>query len=300
MPQMKTMFGLGVMLVASTLLAGCSSDDEGVARPTGTAGSTGFAGMGNLGASGRAGAAGSLTGGGTAGAGGGAPSSANLGLALEFVPGTGDVPYAIGPNAYGIRGGAFLARAAMGNTITVGNEPGKICISGNLEEVPNGNYSAYWGVEIGFNLNQGAAPGEAAESALDAGLDASADAAAAADAAPVAEVAQPWQPGNVVGFSFVIEGPTINLIRFKALPAGFDRSLEASVYCKTINASSNVPQEARFAEMAQYCWNDTANVLIPTGNGLDNISWQLPADVAPTGARPFDWCLKELRPILAD
>jgi hypothetical protein len=39
-------------------------------------------------------------------------------------------------------------------------------------------------------------------------------------------------------------------------------------------------------------------MLLPLGGGLDNISWQLPADVAPAGARPFDWCLKDLRPIL--
>jgi len=41
------------------------------------------------------------------------------------------------------------------------------------------------------------------------------------------------------------------------------------------------------------------HVAVPTTLGLDNISWQLPADVAPAGERPFDWCLKDLRPILA-
>ncbi|HKO91081.1 MAG TPA: hypothetical protein VJU61_08015, partial [Polyangiaceae bacterium] len=229
-----------------------------------------------------------------------------LGEPLELIAGTGLVPYAIGPNPYGIRGGGFLARSAQGNTIEVGDEPGKICISGTLAEVPGGNYSQYWGVEIGFNLNQGApeqgtpegpvAPSDAG-TAADAG-DAGSDAAVATDPAPVEEVAQPWHPGNVIGFSFVIGGPTINLIRVKSLPEGADSALESNVYCKTITAASGVPQEARFSELTQYCWSSTTNP-VPTELGLDNFSWQLPADVAPAGERPFDWCLKDLRPILA-
>jgi hypothetical protein len=227
-----------------------------------------------------------------------------LGDALELVAGTGLVPYAIGDNPYGIRGGGFLARSAQGNTVTVGTDPGKICISGNLEEVPlnpdgHGNYGQYWGIEFGFNLNQ--AP---AENGLAAPLppppapgDAGAD-AAAGDAAVAADVAQPWHPGKVVGFSFVIEGPTINLVRFKSLPDGFDSSLESSVFCKEIKATSGTPNNALFGELSTYCWSGISSV-IPTARGLDNISWQLPADVTPTGARPFDWCLKELRPLLA-
>jgi len=245
---------------------------------------------------------------------GGMPSVANviLGEPLDLIAGTGLVPYAIGPNIYGIRGGGFLARAAQGNTITVGDEPGKICIAGTLAEVPGGNYSQYWGVEFGFNLNQGT-PGETgstdpsdAGSANDPAV-AIADASTAGDASPAAsdaapplvpEVAQPWQPGSVIGFSFVIEGPTINLVRFKTLPEGYDSALESSVFCKSITATSGAPQTALFSEITQYCWGSTS-FPVPTTLGLDNIAWQLPADVAPAGERPFDWCLKDLRPILA-
>jgi hypothetical protein len=216
-----------------------------------------------------------------------------LGDPLELVAGTGAVPYAIGPNAYGIRGGGFLAKSAQGNTITVGTDPGKICISGNLEEVPlnpdgHGNYGQYWGVEFGFNLNQSPAEAAAAPPLPQPGD---------AGATPP-DVAQPWHPGKVIGFSFVIEGPTIKLVRFKSLPDGADSSLEANVYCKEINAVSGTPNAALFGELSTYCWSGISTVL-PTAGGLDNISWQLPADVAPTGARPFDWCLKDLRPILA-
>jgi hypothetical protein len=112
------------------------------------------------------------------------------------------------------------------------------------------------------------------------------------------DVAQPWQPGKVVGFSFVIEGPTINLIRFKSLPAGYDSSLESSVFCKELKTESGTTNNALFSELTTYCWSPSST-LLPTGGGLNNISWQLPADVAPAGARPFDWCLKDLRPIVA-
>jgi hypothetical protein len=113
-------------------------------------------------------------------------------------------------------------------------------------------------------------------------------------------VAQPWQLGEVIGFSYVIEGPTINFIRFKALPAGYDRTLEASVFCKELPmATSGEAQNALFTEIDQYCWGANFNLALPTSGGLDNIAWQLPADVA-VGERPFEWCLKDLRPILAD
>jgi hypothetical protein len=228
-----------------------------------------------------------------------------FGEPLELVAGTGTVPYAIGENAYGIRGGGFLARSALGNTVTVGTEPGEICIQGSLEEVPlnpdgHGDYGQYWGVEFGFNLNQ--APGEGVEIAApappassDAGADAAAD---AASATPSADVAQPWQPGRVIGFSFVFEGPTINLVRFKSLPDGYDSSLESSVFCKEIQATTGAANNALFSELSTYCWSGLS-ALLPTAAGLNNISWQLPADVAPAGARPFDFCLKNLRPILA-
>lgn len=226
-----------------------------------------------------------------------------LGDALELVTGAGAVPYAFAENAYGIRGGGFLARSPQGNMITVGSDPDKICISGSLEEVPlnpdgHGNYGQYWGVEFGFNLNQAPAESGLVAPPIEAPLPPSDAGAVAGDAAPPPDVAQPWHPGKVVGFAFTLEGPTINLVRFKSLPEGYNSALESSVFCKEIHAVTGTPNAALFGELSTYCWSGISAVL-PTGGGLDNISWQLPADVAPAGARPFDFCLKDLRPILA-
>jgi hypothetical protein len=157
----------------------------------------------------------------------------------------------------------------------------------------HGNYGQYWGVEFGFNLNQAPADGSDVlppPSVTDAGSD-------GGTTTPM-DVADPWHPGKVVGFSFVIEGPTINLIRFKSLPAGYDSSLESSVFCKELKTESGTTNNALFSELTTYGWSPSST-LLPTGGGLNNISWQLPADVAPAGARPFDWCLEDLRPIVA-
>jgi hypothetical protein len=296
-----------LVLFAGLVLA--CSEEGGRPREEGMGGAVAQAGSG--GAPGSAGSAGSAgSGAGMAGMGGGPDLGGfEWGAPLEFVAGTGLLPYAIGTNAYGIRGGGFLAQSTLGNSITVGSEPGKVCISGNLEEVPrnpdgNGNYGPYWGVEFGFNLNQGAAEGGSvpapppAGSPFDAGADGGADAGDAGATAPPMEVAQAWQIGKVVGFTFVIEGPTINLVRFKTLPAGYNRTLESSVFCKEISATSGAVQTALFSEIDQYCWGANQNLLVPTAGGLDNIAWQLPADVSPAGARPFDWCLSDLRPIV--
>ncbi|HEU4577799.1 MAG TPA: hypothetical protein VFS67_06070 [Polyangiaceae bacterium] len=287
-------------LVLVGLFGLACSEEGGKARDVATAGSGAVAAAGADNSGGSAGAAPIAEG----GSGGALPllgsdEGLTLGDPLDLVVGTGPVPYAIGPNPYGIRGGGFLARSAQGNTITVGSEPGQICISGNLEEVPlnpdgHGNYGQYWGVEFGFNLNQAPADGSALPEPPAAGDAGAAD----AGAAPPMDVAQPWQPGKVVGFSFVIEGPTINLIRFKSLPAGYDSSLESSVFCKELKTESGTTNNALFSELTTYCWSPSST-LLPTGGGLNNISWQLPADVAPAGARPFDWCLKDLRPIVA-
>jgi hypothetical protein len=273
-------------------IAGCTGKSSNEGQGSAGKASGGSSGSGATGGGATGGTAGG--GAGSGGAGGSAGASLRRGDVIPFVPGSGEVPYALGENPYGLRGGGFLTRSALGNTIAIGDEEGQVCITGNLEEVPNGDYANYWGVEVGFNLNQ-TSPDDGAAGA--AGADGAAGAAGVDGAGGNGgDVAEPWMPGSVVGFSFVIEGPTIDLIRFKALPSGYDPALESSVFCKTVMATSGEPNDVPFAQMIQYCWNATGTPL-PLAAGLANISWQLPADVGVT--RPFDWCVKDLRPLLA-
>jgi hypothetical protein len=293
---------------------GSGSGNHGAAGKGGTAGSGTSGSSGNVGTGGSSAASGSgsggTTGGGsgasaTGGSGGGS-AGYTIGDVIEFVPGEGDVPYALGENPYGLRGGAFLARAPNGNDITVADEPGKICITGSLQEVPNGDYTGYWGVEVGFNLNQVPAMGGEAGAAGAAGA-ASGGAAGEGGAGGVSgsdgsagaplDMAAPWSPGKVVGFSYVIEGAKIGPIRFKSLPSGLDPTLESSVYCKPLMTTSGVADDSLFSQMRQYCWDTSSTATVPLDSGLANISWQLPADVN-TGVREFDWCVYDLRPLL--
>jgi hypothetical protein len=267
----------------------CSNEKSGASSETGGKATCGAGGSTSAG-SGGGGSGGKAGSGGASGGGAGAPFT--RGEIIEFLPGTGDVPYVLGENPYGIHGGGFLARAANGNTITVGDDDGKICIQGELEPVPNNDYSGYWGVEIGFNLNQNA-PDDGAGG--EGGADGAGGAGGEGGAPP--DVAEPWHPGNVVGFSFVIEGPTIDAIRFKSLPAGYDAALESSVFCNPVSAATGEPNDVPLTQMVQYCWSGSQNLKLPTAAGLSNIAWQLPAEVGVT--RPFDWCLKDLRPLLS-
>jgi hypothetical protein len=180
-----------------------------------------------------------------------------------------DVPYQFGANAYGVAGGAFLAKANMGSsTVVLDAVPaGKICLHGTVEAVPtpaDGShppYSDYWGIELGFNLNQGA------------------------DA-----VKNPWPvPAGVVGFWFTVEGPTIPQIRFKTTPTGKDPALEQDS-CALVNPVSGDSNEVLFTDMYVQCWDGPQGTgTTDTSGGLLDMGLQV---AAATGAEyPIDFCV---------
>src|SRR5262245_35341032 len=156
-----------------------------------------------------------------------------------------DVPYRFGANAYGVTGGAFLAKANMGSSTVVldTTQVGKIVLSGTVEMVPtpaDGShppYSDYWGIELGFNLNQGA------------------------DGAK-----NPWPvPAGVTGFWFTVEGQMIPPIRFKTTPTGKDPAQEQDS-CALVYPTSAETTEVPFTEMYVQCWDG------PEGTGTTDIS----------------------------
>jgi hypothetical protein len=180
-----------------------------------------------------------------------------------------DVPYQFGTNSYGVAGGAFLAKANMGSSTVVidATRVGKICLSGTVEAVPipaDGShppYSDYWGIELGFNLNQGA---DGAKS--------------------------PWTvPTGVTGFWFTLDGPMIPPIRFKTTPTGKDPAQEQDS-CALVNPTAGEATDVLFTEMYVQCWDG------PQGTGTTDISAGL-LDMglqvaAATGIEyPIDFCL---------
>ncbi|HXU06576.1 MAG TPA: hypothetical protein VN903_36725 [Polyangia bacterium] len=178
------------------------------------------------------------------GMGGATPAGAPGEIPIVAAAGA-DVPYQFGTNAYGVAGGAFLAKANLGSSTVVldATQVGKICLSGTVEMVPvptDGShppYSDYWGIELGFNLNQGA------------------------DA-----VKSPWTvPAGVIGFWITVEGPMIPSIRFKTTPTGKDPALEQDS-CALVRPTDGQAADVPFTEMYVQCWDG------PEGTGTTDIS----------------------------
>jgi len=207
---------------------------------------------------------------GCGGGGMGGPTPAGAPGEIPIVAAAGaDVPYQFGTNAYGVAGGAFLAKANLGSSTVVldATQVGKICLSGTVEMVPvptDGShppYSDYWGIELGFNLNQGA------------------------DA-----VKSPWTvPAGVIGFWITVEGPMIPSIRFKTTPTGKDPALEQDS-CALVRPTDGQAADVPFTEMYVQCWDGPEGTgTTDISNGLLDMGLQV---AATTGADyPIDFCL---------
>jgi hypothetical protein len=183
-----------------------------------------------------------------------------------------DVPYQFGANTYGVAGGAFLAKANMGSSTVVVDTTavGKICLRGTVEMVPtpaDGShppYSDYWGIELGFNLNQG--------------MDA---------------VKNPWPvPAGVAGFWFTVEGPMIPPIRFKTTPTGKDPAQEQDS-CALVNPESASSTDVLFTDMYVQCWDGPQGTgTTDTSNGLLDLGLQVAADT--NAEYGLDFCLTHI------
>jgi len=212
------------------------------------------------------GALGACGGGGSSGPGGTGASPGEI----PIVAAAGaDVPYQLGMNSYGVAGGAFLAKANMGSSTVVldTTATGKICLQGTVEMVPtpaDGShppYSDYWGIELGFNLNQG-----------------------------TDGTKNPWTvPAGVTGFWFTLEGTTIPSIRFKTTPTGKDPAQEQDS-CAVTYPQTAVRNDVLFTEMFVQCWDGPQGTgVTDISNGLLDMGLQV---AAATGMEyPIDFCL---------
>ncbi|MES1187711.1 MAG: hypothetical protein ABUL60_28090 [Myxococcales bacterium] len=247
-----------VLVLACGGTSGTSSDASAAGK-TSTAVGAGSSGAGVGGAT-------------TAGNGSGAGS--NLPGAIPIVPAMGgDVPYQLGTNTYGISGGAFLAKSPMGATTVVldDTQVGKICLKGTVEMVPtpaDGShppYSQYWGIDLGFNLNQ------------------------AADATAGSEKT-PWTvPPGVVGFWFTVEGAMIPQLRFKTTPTGKDPAQEQDS-CAVVSPLNGVPNQVLFKDMFVQCWDGPEGTgVTDISQGLLDVGLQVAADT--NAAQPIDFCV---------
>jgi hypothetical protein len=319
---MKTTLTFGLIVAAASTLVACS-DDEGTPRNTGGTGAVGTAGSAGQGSGGSAGQGS----GGTAGRGAGGSA------------GTSSVTYSYGPlfsitapepaianvedetGSTGINGGTFLAQSAeMTVDAAAAHKEGGLCFSGTTAVVPDANsYGTFWGAELGLNLKL--IPAEGTVVPADAGADAGAPELVPDPAG--------WPYGNVIGFSYKLvgnnqattdKGVPATRLRFKALPVGSVGANDS--YCSNRNGlTDGIVENVLFDDITFECWQE-ANPSIgpgeatinrvdpgpprvvntpPNPRALQNISWQIASDVAATTPAPiaFDFCITELKPILA-
>jgi hypothetical protein len=186
--------------------------------------------------------------------------------------GSPDVPYQFGPNVYGVTGAAFFAKSNQGATTVLldKTQVGKVCLTGTVDIVPtpadggHPPYSDYWGIDVGFNLNQ------------------------TSDGGPAGKT--PWVvPPNVIGFWFTVEGATIPDIRFKTTPTGKDPALEQDS-CALVTPVSGIPNPVLFTDMYVQCW-DGPQGTAPTdiSKGLLDVGLQIAADISAPHSLDFCW-----------
>jgi hypothetical protein len=316
---MKTSLSLVLIVAAASTLAACSSDGDDPRGPTGTA-ATGGTGTGT----GGTGTGGTGTGGtGTGGTGTGGTGTGGTGTVTPGTLGTAFTITADGnvvdtANNTGITGGAILAQSTnMAVTATTAHVDGSLCISGTTEVVPtSADYGTYWGAELALDLKRvpiAGAPAPVADAGADAG-------------APETE-AGPWPYGNVIGFSYKItgkdaaaadKGVPATQFRFKALPS--ISNSQNDTYCSTRNGlTDGEVDNVLFDDITFECWqmgNPSIGPAEPTINVVDpgpprvvetpanpksllNISWQIASDIPPVTRIPFNFCISDLKPILA-
>jgi hypothetical protein len=220
--------------------------------------------------------------------GGGAPASGGAGGSgaggspaageIPVVMAAGAVPYGLGTNAYGISGAAFYAEAPqdVGLVVLDKTQSGKLCLKGTVPAVPvpaDGShppYSDYWGVDLGFDLNDVAGDGGSVKS--------------------------PWLvPGGVVGFWFTLDGATIPALRFKATPTGKDPALEEDS-CALVDGNAG-RHEILFTDMYKQCW-DGPQGTAPNDitNGLVDMGFQIAA--VTQGPIDVDFCITAVGALL--
>lgn len=306
---MKTTLSFGLIVaVAGTLLA-CSDEDkpdrnDGGAGPTaGGGGQTASSGSGGQPSGGSAGQ-------GTGGSGGSTgPAMGRVGDPLAIgVLDNGDASVEDTANNTGIDGAVILAQSTMTVPAVATHQEGKLCMSGTTALVVGDDYATFWGAELSMDLLL--APADGAAPVADAGADAGAPAL----------VRQPWPYGDVIGFSFKVEGQDAaaprgglpDAFRFKGLPEGDDPSLVT--YCNTLSVVAGATQNILFSDITFECWQtgnpSLADDPIPTiatagatfttrpnPRRLQTISWQVNAD--PMLEHQFNFCVTDLRPILA-
>jgi hypothetical protein len=140
---------------------------------------------------------------------------------------------------------------------------GSFCVRGNVAPVMGNDFVNAWGVNLQLNLAGGA-------------WDRSA--------------------GLIKGISFKLSGSAIPGMRFHATrPPTTTESYDN--YCQELTPVDGQRVDALFDDLKVGCWDPAASNVLPSVAILNTLAWQIDAVIGRE--KPFDFCVSELRPIVA-
>ncbi len=191
-------------------------------------------------------------------------------------------------NAHGMHGSYFAIHNERVATLEVTELTGEICINGDIAPRDDADPETFWAFSVGFLLDPALAPTTTRPIDID----------------PQGQ--SPWDlgGGQVVGVSVALEGARIpSLLGFIATPGGENPDEAVSQYA---DCSVNAPASgsgrrvfsSRFDDLHYYCWNAAQfESTVWSAPSAISFGWAVGADEA---SNPFDFCLSEITPILAD
>lgn len=204
-----------------------------------------------------------------AGRGGGASLPPGLALvdeALVFIGGAFS-------HSLGVTGTLATTRAALGATIEpdCGQDPscfsmlsgGLVCVRGSAGQVIDNDFVNRWGVNLQLNMSG-------------AGWDRAG--------------------GSIRGISFRLGGAALPQMRFHATRPPTNTE-SYSNYCQELEPVDGQRVDVLFDELKVGCWDPAAADALPEAALVNTLAWQINA--VSEAAKPFDFCISELRPIIA-
>lgn len=140
---------------------------------------------------------------------------------------------------------------------------GSFCVRGNVDAVIGNDFVNAWGVNLQLNL--------------------------AGDGWDRSE-------GAIKGVSFKLSGSALPGMRFHATrPPTSDESY--GNYCQELQPVDGQRVDALFDDLTVGCWDPAADDVLPADAVVNTLAWQIDAVIGR--AKPFDFCVSELRPIVA-
>lgn len=223
----------------------------------------------------------------------------HLGRPFEIVDGV----ISAGSNDYGLEASFFTNRDPSEPPIELISLDDEVCVRGEVSKAYVGDVDKYWGIVLGFIVANGN------------------DVQLTPSSLSISPEGEYWdfQRRGVIGLAFTVSGeklPNSEHFGTNATPAGQDPGgqhgvgQELTVYndCKAPAVStSGQLQLSFFAELENY-WCVEGQKAPWGGDGVVAFWWGISsvvvdepsdADAAALGVDPYDFCLREIRPILA-